>query len=252
MAELTGKVAIVTGGSRGIGAGIASKLSEAGARVVITGRREETLAAAAAEIDPGGERVVPMVAHNGIPAELDALVARVVAELGQVDLLVNNAATNPHFGPILDCEEWAWDKIFDVDLKGYFFLSRAVVRHLIGRGAPGAIVNVASIVGLVPDMAIGVYGIAKAGVVALTKTAAKEWGEHGVRVNAVAPGVIPTQLSKLLVETPSIREMVEAKTPLGRLGEVDEVAEAVLFLLSERARYTTGHVLTVDGGTVLY
>jgi NAD(P)-dependent dehydrogenase (short-subunit alcohol dehydrogenase family) len=252
MGELDGKVAIVTGGTRGIGHAIAQRLLAEGARVVITGRKAETVQAAAAALDPGGERVAGVAAHNGEVASLEALVAAAVAGFGQVDLLVNNAATNPHFGPILDCGEAAWDKIMDVDLKGYFFLSTLVARHLRGRRAPGAIVNLTSVAGIDPDMAIGVYSIAKAGVVMLTRTAAREWGGFGIRVNAVAPGVVPTKLSELLVATPEVRKMVEQKTPLGRLGSAEEVAEAVLFLLSDRARYTTGHILTVDGGMVLY
>lgn len=252
MGELDGKVAIVTGGTRGIGHAIAQRLLSEGARVVITGRKAESVQAAAAALDPGGARVAGVAAHNGEVASLEALVQAAVARFGQIDLLVNNAATNPHFGPILDCGEGAWDKIMDVDLKGYFFLSTLVARHLRGRRAPGAIVNLTSVAGIDPDMAIGVYSIAKAGVVMLTRTAAREWGGFGIRVNAVAPGVVPTKLSELLVATPEVRRMVEQKTPLGRLGSAEEVAEAVLFLLSERARYTTGHILTVDGGMVLY
>lgn len=252
MGELNGKIAIVTGGSRGIGHAIAARLLEEGARVVITGRKEETLRAAAEALDATGERVAPIVAHNGMVASLKALVEATVARFGAIDLLVNNAATNPHFGPILDCEEGAYDKILDVDLKGYFFLSTLVAKHWRARKAPGAIVNMTSVAGIEPDMALGVYSIAKAGVVMLTRTAAREWGGFGIRVNAVAPGVIPTKLSAMIVATPEIRKMVESKTPLGRLGTVEEVAEAVLWLLSDRARYTTGHILTVDGGMVLY
>jgi len=252
MGELDGKVAIVTGGTRGIGHAISKRLLAEGARVVLTGRKAETAQAAATALDSTGERVAGVAAHNGEVASLKALVEAALARFGQVDLLVNNAATNPHFGPILDCQEGAWDKIMDVDLKGYFFLSTLVAKHLRGRKAPGAIVNLTSVAGIDPDMAIGVYSIAKAGVVMLTRTAAREWGGFGIRVNAVAPGVVPTKLSELLVATPEVRRMVEQKTPLGRLGSAEEVAEAVLFLLSERARYTTGHILTVDGGMVLY
>ena len=252
MARFDGKVAIVTGGTRGIGQGIAQHLLREGAQVVISSRKSETAEAAARALDPTGERVLGVAAHNGDVAALRALLDAAIARFGQVDLLVNNAATNPHFGPILTCAELQYDKIFEVDLKGYFFLAQMVAEHLIERKVPGAIVNVASIVGLKPDMAIGVYGLAKAGVIAFTRTAAKEWGAYGIRVNAVAPGVIPTRLSQMLVETPEIREAVEAGTPLGRLGTVEEVAEAVAFLLSSQSSYTTGHVLTVAGGTVLY
>lgn len=252
MALFEGKVAIVTGGTRGIGFAITRALLAEGAKVVVSGRKPATAQAAALELDPGGANVLGVAAHNGDVNALRELLDAAIMRFGQVDLLVNNAATNPHFGPILTCGEAQYDKIFEVDLKGYFFLAQMVAEHLIARKAGGAIVNVASIVGLRPDMAIGVYGLAKAGVVALTRTAAKEWGSYGIRVNAVAPGVIPTRLSEMLVQTPEIREAVEAGTPMGRLGRVEEVAEAVCFLLSERSSYTTGHVLTVDGGTVLY
>ena len=245
MFSLEGKVAIVTGASRGIGEAIARAFSGAGARVVLAARKLDGLSKLA---DSLGKSAHAFAAHTGREADCKALVAEALRVYGKVDVLVNNAGTNPHFGPLLDAPEAAWDKTFEVNLKGYFWTSREVARHLIERGAPGAIVNVASINGLRGVPLQGVYAMTKAAVISMTRTLAAELGPAQIRVNAIAPGLVDTRLAGALVHDEAISKMWKERTPLGRIAQPGEIAGAALYLASDASSYTTGEVIVVDGG----
>ena len=245
--DLTGKVAIVTGASRGIGLAIAERYASAGAKVVIASRKQEALDQAAETIHAKGGDAFPMAAHTGDPEAVQALVAACAEKYGGVDILVNNAATNPHFGPILISEESHWDKILDVNLKGYFRMVKACVEHMRERGG-GKIINLASVAGMQYQQGMGIYGISKAGVLMLTRTLAVELAAENIQVNAIAPGFIKTRFSQVLWETPEIHAAVISQIPQKRLGQPDEVTGLALYLASAASDFTTGTIMLVDGG----
>ena len=245
---LEGRVAIVTGASRGIGEAIAVALAGAGAAVVLAARKAEGLRPVADRIAAAGGRALAVPAHMGKAPDVQALVGRAVEAFGKVDVLVNNAATNPYFGPLLDVEEPAWDKTFEVNLKGYFAATRAVVEHLRARGAPGSIVNMASIAGLRAAPLQGVYGMTKAAIISMTRTLAQELGPLGIRVNAIAPGLVETRFAAAIVQSDELRTHLVSRTALGRHAQPDEIAGAALYLASDASAYVTGQVLVVDGG----
>jgi NAD(P)-dependent dehydrogenase (short-subunit alcohol dehydrogenase family) len=246
--QLSGKVAIVTGASRGIGEAIAKCLASHGAKVVLASRKIDGLTRVAEEINARGGEAIPLACHTGQPEQVEKLVADTVARFGKVDILINNAATNPHFGPMLSIDWPAWDKTFEVNVKGYFAATRAVSRHLIDRGAPGSIVNVASVVGFIGSPMQGVYAMTKAAVISMTKTLAMELGSAGIRVNAIAPGLIDTKFAAALTQNEEILNMVLQRTALKRVGQPDDIAGAALYLSSDASQYLTGHTLVVDGG----
>jgi 3-oxoacyl-[acyl-carrier protein] reductase len=239
-ASLDGKVALVTGGSRGIGAAISRELGRAGARVAVNYRSgREAAEAIAGEV--GG---IAVGANVGDPSEAQALVEQVEAELGDVDALVNNAGVTRDT-LIARMSDEDWDEVIDTNLRGAFNTCRAVSRKMLRRRS-GAIVNLTSVVGLHGNPGQANYAASKAGIIGLTKALARELGTRGVRVNAVAPGYIDTELTNVLSE--EIRGAILGNTPLGRLGEPEDVAAAVRFLLSDAAAFVTGEVLLVDGG----
>ena len=246
--HLEGKVAIVTGGSRGIGEAIARAYAAHGAKVVVASRKLDGVEKVAAAIRESGGEAHAVAFHAGEREAPQRLVEATVAKFGKVDVLVNNAATNPHFGPFLTVDAGQWDKTFDVNLRGYFEAIRAVVRHLSDRGAPGAIVNVASIVALGGAPLQGVYAMTKAAIVSMTQTLAIELAPMNVRVNAIAPGIIETKFAAALTSNPQISEVVLARAPIKRFGQPSELAGAALYLASDAASYVTGHTLVVDGG----
>ncbi len=249
--DLTDKVAIVVGASRGIGESIARTYAAAGAKVVLASRKREQLeevhAAIAAE--GGDAHVIPC--HTGQPDQVDALIAQTVARYGQVDVLVNNAATNPHFGPMLECDWRAWDKTFEVNLKGAFAATKAVVAHLTERKAPGSIVNMSSILGVRAGRFQGIYAMTKAALISMTKTLAVELGPLGIRVNAICPGFIQTTFSAALLNDDQIAKMLVERTPIGRVGDPVDIAGLALFLASDASRFMTGGAYLADGGITL-
>ncbi len=241
---LQDKIVVVTGASRGIGAAIAAAAATAGASVVLASRKQEGLDEVAEQIRAAGGTALPIAAHTGQPEGVDALFEQTVAEFGTVHGLVNNAATNVYFGPMLGIDEPAWDKIFEVNVKGYFNASRAFARSTSG----GAIVNIASVTGMRAAPMQGVYGMTKAAVISMTQTLSVELGPADIRVNAIAPGLVETRFSRVLVEDDAMRDMFVRRTALGRHAQPDEIAGAAVYLLSDAASYMTGQVMVLDGG----
>jgi NAD(P)-dependent dehydrogenase (short-subunit alcohol dehydrogenase family) len=246
--SLQDRVAVVTGASRGIGAATARAFVEAGAQVVIASRKVDGLKEVAQQLGPSA---YAFAAHTGKEADCVALIEEAVRHFGKVDVLVNNAGTNPYFGPLMQTENAAWDKTFEVNLKGYFWCTREVVRHLVSRDAPGAIVNIASVSGIRAAPLQGVYGMTKAAVISMTHTLAAELAGARIRVNCIAPGLVDTRLASAIVKDDDLSRIWLSRTPAGRVGQPEEIASAALFLASEAASYVTGEVLVVDGGTTM-
>jgi NAD(P)-dependent dehydrogenase (short-subunit alcohol dehydrogenase family) len=249
--NVEGKVAIVTGGSRGIGESIAKALGQSGAKVAIASRKKEGLDGAVERLKAAGVDVLAIPCHTGKREDVKALVERVVSTFGKVDILVNNAATNPHFGPLMTADDPAFDKTIEVNVKGYFYCTREVARHLIDRNAPGSIINVASIAALGAAVMQGVYAMTKAAVISMTQTFAVELASSNIRVNAVAPGLVDTKFAAALVHNKDILDRFVGKTPLARYAQPDEIAGSVLYLASDASSYVTGQTIVVDGGVTI-
>lgn len=245
--RLDARVALVTGASRGIGRAIALSLAAAGADLVLVARRLPDLEAVAEEVRALGRRALSIPAHVGRRAEVERVFAAALREFPRLDILVNNAATNPIFGPLADLEEEAWDKIMALNVKGYLLTAQRAAR-VMGAAGRGAIVNVASTAGLRASPGLGAYSVSKAAVVMLTRVLARELAPLGVRVNAVAPALIETRFSEALWKDPGRLETYLQATPMRRTGQPEEVAGAVVYLCSDAASYVTGHTLVVDGG----
>jgi dehydrogenase/reductase SDR family member 4 len=247
--SLKGKVALVTGGSRGIGKEIAIGLANAGADIALASRKLPDLEEVAKEIKATGRKSMAVATHVGRMEEVTSLVAKVKDTFGKIDILINNAATNPTVDQAIDVEERAWDSIMNLNLKGLFFLSQAVARGMRDQGG-GKIVNVASTAGITPDV-LPVYSISKAGVIMATKVMAQQWAQYNIRVNAIAPGLTKTKFSEFLWNNKDILPVAMQGTPLHRIAEPKEMVGAVIFLASDASSYVTGQVLAVDGGLTI-
>jgi dehydrogenase/reductase SDR family member 4 len=245
--SLKGKVALVTGGGRGIGKAIARRLAEAGAGVVIASRKLENLQATAAEFASLPGKVVPVACHVGRVDQLENLVRETEARLGPVDILVNNSATNIGQGPALDVTDEMLDKMVEINVKSALRLVRLTVPMMIERGS-GSVINIASIAGLKPQPGGLLYSFTKAGLVMMTRAWAREFGPHGVRVNAIAPGLIQTDFSEYFWKDEKYRAHVETTQPIRRIGQPDEIAGAALYLASDESSFVTGQVFVLDGG----
>jgi NAD(P)-dependent dehydrogenase (short-subunit alcohol dehydrogenase family) len=249
--SLTGKVAIVTGGSRGIGRSIALALAEAGADVAIAARKPEALEEVALAVRALGRRALAVPTNVRRMEELRNLVDTTRSELGRIDVLVNNAGTNPVFGPVQEMDERAWDMIMNTNVKSMFYLSVMAREAMLLHGEGGSIVNVSSIGGFQASDVIGGYSISKAAVIMLTQVLAKQWGRDRIRVNCIAPGLIRTEFSRALWENERISRAAVEESALRRIGEPDEMAGAVVHFASTSSSFTTGQTLVMDGGRLL-
>lgn len=243
---LKDKVIVVTGASRGIGEAIACACVDGGAKVVLASRKQADLDRVATSLP--GERAFAVACHTGKAEDVDAMLAKAVERFGRVDGIVNNAATNPYFGPLVDTPDAAIDKTFEVNVRGYLYCARAFVKHARARGGGGSIVNIASVAGTRAAPMQGIYGATKAAVISMTQTLAFELGSSQIRVNAIAPGLVETKFAAAIVGNPMLRDHVVGRTPLARHAQPAEIAGAAVYLLSDSASFTTGSVVVVDGG----
>ncbi|NOS71544.1 MAG: SDR family oxidoreductase [Verrucomicrobia bacterium] len=246
--SLQGKVALVTGGGRGIGKAITRRLAAAGANVVIASRKMENLEATAKEFAALPGKIIPIACHVGRKDQIENLVKETESRLGPVDILVNNSATNIGQGPALNTDEDMLDKMIEVNIKSAFRLVKLIVPKMIERKCGGTIINIASIAGLRPQPGGLLYSFTKAGLLMLTRSWAQEFGPHNIRVNAIAPGLIQTDFSEFLWKDDKRRGQYEHSTPLGRIGQVEEVAGMALYLASDESSFVTGQIMAVDGG----
>ena len=245
--SLKGKIALVTGASRGIGEAIAITLSDYGAHCLLVSRKAEALQKVAETIASRGGTADVLPCHVGDPEQIKALFSQIRERCGKLHILVNNAGANPYFGDMLSADEGIWNKTFDVNLKGPFFMIQHAARLMMESGG-GSIVNTSSVNGIKPAPFQGIYSITKAGIISMTRAFAKELAPSNIRVNALLPGLVKTKFAKALFENESIYDTVIKMIPMGRHAEPREMAGAVLYLVSDAAPYTTGAILVVDGG----
>lgn len=245
--DLDGKVALVTGASRGIGEAIARLLAQQGAHVIVSSRKIEGCQEVADAIVAAGGKASAMACHIGEMEQITATIEAIRSQFGKLDILVNNAATNPYFGNVLDTDLTAFQKTVDVNIRGYFFMS-VEAGKLMRENGGGAILNVASVNGLVPGLMQGIYSITKAAVINMTKVFAKECAQFGIRCNALLPGLTDTKFASALVKNDSILKPALQRIPMARPADPTEMAGTVLYLVSDASSYTTGAAINVDGG----
>lgn len=244
---LNGKMALITGASRGIGEAIAVTLADYGAHCMLVSRKADALEGVSAKIASRGGKAEAMACHVGDPRQIEDLYAKIQERHGRLDILINNAATNPYFGEMLGANESAWNKTFDVNLKGPFFMIQKAIPLMEASGG-GAIVNVSSINGVRPALMQGIYSITKAGLISMTQAFAKELAGKNIRVNALLPGLVNTHFSKAIMDNDAIHDIAISMIPMKRHAEPREIAGAVLYLVSDAASFTTGASIVVDGG----
>lgn len=245
--DLDGKIAFVSGASRGIGAAIAQLLAQQGAHVIVSSRRIESCEEVVATITAAGGKATAMACHIGEMDQISAVFAQIREQFGRLDILVNNAAANPHFGNILDTDLGAFQKTVDVNIRGYFFMSVEAGKLMREHGG-GSIINVASVNGVSPGQLQGIYSVTKAAVISMTKAFAKDCASFGIRCNALLPGLTDTKFASALTSNETILKHALQIIPLKRVANPSEMAGAVLYLASDASSYTTGTTLTVDGG----
>ncbi|MCU0369628.1 MAG: glucose 1-dehydrogenase [Cyclobacteriaceae bacterium] len=245
--SLSNKVAIVTGASKGIGEAIAKFYAAAGAKVIVSSRKIEAVEAIAQSIRNEGGEAIAVACHTGNIADIVNLVDETVKNYGSVDILVNNAATNPVFGPVVNTDEDAFDKIMNVNVKGPFELAKRVYPFMKEKKS-GSIINISSVGGLRPEHGLGIYSVSKAALISLTKVMAKEWGDDNIRANVICPGLIKTKFSEALWSNDKIMNMMMKMLPIKRVGTPEEIAALALYLASDASAYSTGSVFTADGG----
>ncbi len=250
MFELTGKVALITGSSRGIGKSIAECMAKQGAKVVISSRKADACTAVAEEIRAAGGEAVAIPCNIGRKEELQALVDGARDAFGRIDVLVCNAATNPVFGPMSDVSDEAYDKIMDTNVKSAFWLCNMALPEMAERG-DGVAILISSIASMYGNRKLGIYGISKAAEQQLVRNLAVEWGPKGIRVNAIAPGLIRTDFARALWEDDDRRKMMETVTPLQRIGEPEDIGWLATYLASDGARFVTGQTIVADGGRTI-
>lgn len=245
--DLSGQVAVVTGSSRGIGRAIAQRMAQHGARVVVSSRTAEACAPTVDAILAAGGSAIAVACNIGRKDEVQNLVATVLDRWGQIDAMVCNAATNPHFGPMATIGDDAWDRIMGTNIRSNLWLANLVAPGMAERGE-GSITIVSSIAGLRGSPTLGAYGVSKAADMQLVRNLAVEWGPRGLRANAIAPGLVRTDFARALWEDPALLARRTRDTPLGRIGEPDEIAGAAVFLASAAGRFMTGQTIVIDGG----
>ncbi len=248
--KLEGKTVVITGGSRGIGREVALAFAELGASVVVASRKLADLERVKDEVEAAGGKGLAVAVHTGKTDQLENLVKSAVDRFGTIDILVNNAAVNPVFGPIENIDEALFGKMMDVNVKAYLFLARMAMPYMEKAGG-GSIINIASVEGFKPSYGTGLYSVTKAAVVMLTKVLALEWAAKKIRVNCIAPGLVRTHFSEFLWKNEEILKIYLEHCPIKRIGEPYEIAGLALFLASELAGYTTGSVFTADGGYLI-
>lgn len=245
--DLSGKVAVVTGASKGIGEAIAKIYGAAGATVVVSSRKKEAVEVVANAIVKNGGKAMAVACHMGNMQDIDHLVKETLSVFGNVDIVVNNAATNPVFGPVVDTDETAFDKIMNVNVKGPFELSKKFYAVMKEKKS-GSIINISSIGGLRPEPGLGIYSMSKAALISLTKVMAKEWGGDNIRANVICPGLIKTKFSEALWNDDKIMHTMMKMLPIKRVGTPEEIAALALYLAADESAYCTGSVFTADGG----
>ena len=248
--DLTGKVAVITGSSKGIGLSIAKGLAENGAKVIISSRKQDAVDAIAKEMQEAGFEAIGIACHIGEADQREALIAKTIEKYGRIDILVNNAAINPYYGPLEASDEEVFDKIMNVNVKASWLLSNLAHPHMKAQGG-GSIINISSVECIHPGFKLGLYSVTKSALIMLSKNQAKEWGRHGIRSNAVCPGLVKTKLSQALWSNEKMVAGYTGVVPLKRIAEPDELAGIVMLLASDAGSYMTGGVYTVDGGYLI-